>query len=67
MKIKFMNLPIMRDHDGCRTCAASRRKQPLSYVLSIGQIWGDNEFLSFINEKLEWESPPSTLVTRNPN
>jgi hypothetical protein len=38
----------------------------LSY-LSIWQIWGDKEFLSFISGKMEWESPPSVLVTRNPN
>jgi hypothetical protein len=30
-------------------------------------MWGDKEFLSFISEKMEWESPPSILVTRNPN
>jgi len=28
---------------------------------------GDKEFLSFIRGKQEWESPPSILVTRNPN
>jgi len=28
---------------------------------------GDKEFLSFIRGKKEWESPPSILVTRNPN
>jgi hypothetical protein len=38
----------------------------LSY-LSIWKIWGDKEFLSFISGKMEWESPPSVLVTRNPN
>jgi hypothetical protein len=31
------------------------------------QMWEDKEFLSFISEKMEWESPPSILVTRNPN
>jgi hypothetical protein len=31
------------------------------------QIWGDKEFLSFISGKMEWKSPPSMLVTRNPN
>ena len=30
-------------------------------------VWGDKEFLSFISGKIEWESPPSILVTRNPN
>ena len=32
-----------------------------------GKIWGGKEFLSFISGKIEWESPPSILVTRNPN
>ena len=31
------------------------------------QMRGDKEFLSFISGKMEWESPPSILVTRNPN
>jgi hypothetical protein len=31
------------------------------------KMWGDKEFLSFISEKMKWESPPSILVTRNPN
>jgi hypothetical protein len=33
----------------------------------IQQMWGDKDFLSFISGKIEWESPPSILVTRNPN
>jgi hypothetical protein len=33
----------------------------------IRQMWGDKEFLSFISGKMEWELPPSILVTRNPN
>jgi len=33
----------------------------------IWKIRGDKEFLSFISEKIDWESPPSILVTRNPN
>ena len=28
---------------------------------------GDKEFLSFISGKIKRESPPSILVTRNPN
>ena len=32
-----------------------------------GKIWRDKEFLSLINGKFEWESPPSILVTRNPD
>ena len=35
--------------------------------VSIWQVWGDNEFLSFIGGKFEWESPSSILITRNPN
>ena len=31
------------------------------------KMWGDKEFLSFINGKIGMESPPSILVTRNPN
>jgi hypothetical protein len=31
-------------------------------------MWGDKEFLSLISgKKMEWESPPSIMVTRNPN
>jgi len=28
---------------------------------------GDNEFLTFISGKMEWEWPSNILVTRNPN
>jgi len=38
-----------------------------SHMVFIRQIWGDNKFLSFISGKIECESPPSILVTRNPN
>jgi hypothetical protein len=31
------------------------------------QMWGNKKFLSFMSGKMEWESPPSILVTRNPN
>ena len=32
------------------------------------KIWGDKEFLSFISgKKMENGSPPSIMVTRNPN
>jgi len=41
--------------------------QNLSYDLKMWGMWGDNEFLSFISGKMEWESPPGILVTRNPN
>jgi hypothetical protein len=33
----------------------------------VWKIWGDKEFLSLIIGKMEWESPPSILVTKNPN
>ena len=48
----------------CRTCAASRRSSTLRQCIYLTNM-GDNEFLSFINEKWN-ESPPSILVTRNP-
>jgi len=37
------------------------------YIVSIWQICEDKELLSFINGKMEWESPPSIFVIRNPN
>ena len=37
------------------------------YYLKMWQMWGDKKFLSFISGKMKWESPPSILVTRNPN
>jgi hypothetical protein len=52
----------------CRTCAASWRKHPpLKSYLMWQYVGEDKEFLSFISEKIEWESTPSILVTRNPN
>jgi hypothetical protein len=42
-------------------------RPPSGICKSIWQTWGDKEFLSFISAKFEWESPPSILVTRNPN
>jgi len=45
-------------------CGENIHPQILS---SVWQMCGDKEFLSFINGKMEWESPPSILVTRNPN
>jgi len=36
-------------------------------IYLMWQMWGDNKLLSFISGKIEWESPPSILVTRNPN
>jgi hypothetical protein len=39
---------------------------PQDLVL-MWQMWGDKKFLSFISGKIEWKSPPSILVTRNPN
>ena len=37
------------------------------YYLKIWQMCGDKKFLSFISGKIEWVSPPSILVTENPN
>jgi hypothetical protein len=51
----------------CRTGAASRRKHPPSKSNLMWQMCGDKEFMSFISGKMEWESPSSILVTRNPN
>jgi hypothetical protein len=51
----------------CRTCVMSRRKHSSLRFYLIWQMWGDKEFLSFISGKLEWESPPNILVTRNSN
>jgi len=31
------------------------------------KIWRDKEFLPLSSGKIEWESLPSILVTRNPN
>jgi len=69
--MEFMFGEMMsRFDDRCRTSAASRWKNihpHLCYLLSIWQMWGDKEFLSLIYGKMEWESPPSILVTRNSN
>ena len=68
ISIKINNITFFY-HLACRTCAASRRKHPpsKSYLMSLWKMCGDKEFLSFISGKIEWESPPSILVTRNPN
>jgi len=47
-------------------CGVTAKTFTLKIYL-MWQMWGDKEFLSFISEKIEWESPPSILVTRNPN
>jgi len=54
-------------YNDCRMCAASRRKHPPSKSCLKWKICGDKEFLFFISGKMEWESPHSILVTRNPN
>jgi hypothetical protein len=41
--------------------------QNLVFNMKMWGMWGDKEFLSFISGKMKWESPPSILVTRNPN
>ena len=50
-------------------CGVAAKTSTLKFYLmwQIWKIWGDKEFLSFISGKMEWESPPSVLVTRNPN
>ena len=47
-------------------CGVAAKTSPLKIYL-MWQMWGDKEFLSFINGKKKWESPYSILVTRNPN
>jgi len=37
----------------------------LMYLMWL--MWGDKKLFPFISGKIEWESPPSILVTRNPN
>jgi hypothetical protein len=56
-------------HTKYRTCTTSRRAStPQGKMENVyRQIWRDKEFLSLISGKFEWESPPSILVTRNPN
>jgi hypothetical protein len=48
-------------------CGVVTNRPPSSICKSIWKIWGDKEFLSFISEKIEWESPPNIMVSRNPN
>jgi hypothetical protein len=54
----------------CRTGAASRRIY-MSHFKSKMQTYladtGRQEILVVYWSKMEWESPPSILVTRNPN
>jgi len=41
---------------------------PPSCIMYLSSKYGEyNEFLSLISEKIEWESPPSILITKNPN
>jgi hypothetical protein len=42
-------------------------RPPHSMDVCIWKIWRDKEFLSLSGGKMEWESPPNILVTRNPN
>jgi hypothetical protein len=50
-------------------CGVATKTSTLEFYLmwQICKMWADKEFLSFISGKMEWESPPSVLVTRNPN
>ena len=47
-------------------CGVVAKTSTLKFYL-MWQMWGDKEFLFFINGKIEWESPPSILVIRNRN
>jgi len=51
----------------CGITAKTSTLKILSNVANVENVWRDKEFLSFISGKIEWESPPSILVTRNPN
>ncbi|KAJ6885708.1 hypothetical protein NC651_026379 [Populus alba x Populus x berolinensis] len=56
--------------DTYRMCAAARRSSTLkekSKYLFLANVWRDKEILVSTSEKLEWESPPNFLVTRNLN
>jgi hypothetical protein len=48
---------------------AGENIHPQNLILSIKYLAkrGDKVFLSFISGKMEWETPPSILVIRNPN
>jgi hypothetical protein len=47
--------------------AAKTSTLKILYYLKMWQMWGNKKFLSLMSGKMEWESPPSILVTRNPN
>jgi len=47
-------------------CGVMAKTSPLKIYI-MWKMCGDKEFLSFISGKMEWESPPSILVTGNPN
>jgi hypothetical protein len=51
----------------CHTCAASRRSSTLMYGYISGKCGETRNSLSLSGKKMEWESPPSIMVTRNPN
>jgi hypothetical protein len=64
------SLNYVLDYYPCRTCAASRQiwfhfksKMYNIYLANVGR----QENIVFCRWKMEWESPPSILVTRNPN
>lgn len=48
-------------------CDVAGEYSTSSNVSGKYEIWGDNDSLSLISGKRERESPPSILVTRNPN
>jgi hypothetical protein len=57
------------DHQSCRAWATSRRSSTLECVMGyiFGKYGETRNSLSLSGEKMVWESPPSILVTRNPN
>jgi hypothetical protein len=48
-------------------CGVAAKTSTLKILSLMWQMLGDKEFLSLIHGKMEWESPPSVLVTRNPD
>jgi len=60
--------PLARGPDLlCRTCAASRRSSTSLMCVYLENMERQGILVFLSVEKIEWESPPSILVTRNPN
>jgi hypothetical protein len=47
-------------------CGVAVKTSTLKILSNMANV-GDKGFLSFISGKMERESPPSILITRNPN